>query len=104
MVDEDGAPGPEPTNLRFLRVLVSVLTGVMILGISTNVGLMIWKFTAEPAPLMPDSITLPDGVEASAVTLGPGWYAVVTDDNRILIYDRDSGALRQTVTVKEAQN
>jgi hypothetical protein len=34
------------------------------------------------------------------VTQGDDWFAIVTDDNRILIYDRQSGSLRQTVTIE----
>ena len=42
---------------------------------------------------LPDEVTLPGGVRASAVTMGPDWFAVVTEDDRILIFERDSGRL-----------
>lgn len=51
-------------------------------------------------PIVPESLTLPDGAAAVAFTQGSDWVAVVTDDDRILIYDRASGALRQTVAVE----
>ena len=35
-----------------------------------------------------EQITLPDGVNATAITIGQGWWAVVTDDQRVLIYDQ----------------
>ncbi|MEO0751304.1 MAG: DUF6476 family protein, partial [Pseudomonadota bacterium] len=35
-----------------------------------------------------------------AFTQGDDWYAVVTEDDQILIFDRDSGTLRQTITVE----
>ena len=98
MTDPKG-PIPEPPNLRFLRRLVTVLTAVMIGGLLVIVGLLVIRFSRPPAPL-PDGITLPAGVTAEAFTLTPGWYAVVTDDGaRILIFNRASGALMQTVAV-----
>ncbi|MEM6309194.1 MAG: DUF6476 family protein [Pseudomonadota bacterium] len=97
-------PLPEPENLRFLRRLVTVLTATMILGITTIVVLVFIRFSqetpAQTAPVLPDSLSLPDGAVAMAVTYGPGWYAVVTRQGEILIFDQSSGALRQTVTVK----
>ncbi len=48
---------------------------------------------------LPDQVTLPEGVRADAVTMGQGWYAIVTDDDRILIFDRASGELRQSVEI-----
>jgi hypothetical protein len=52
------------------------------------------------APALPDSITLPDGTRATAFTQGSDWYAVVTAQDQILIFDRATGALRQTVTLQ----
>ncbi len=94
---------PEPAHLRFLRRLVTVLTATMILGIIAIVALLIIRFTGEtPAqsgPVLPDRITLPHGETATAVTAGPGWYAVVTDAQEILVFDRESGELRQRVPI-----
>ncbi|WP_366194553.1 DUF6476 family protein [Meridianimarinicoccus marinus] len=110
MVDNSDAAGPEPANLRFLRILVSVLTAVMILGIVTIIGLMIWKFSGETAPslpdvvTLPDTVTLPDGTVPMAVTVGAAWYAVVTAQDEILIFDKATGTLRQQVKITvEAQ-
>lgn len=91
---------PEPPNLRFLRILVTVLTAVMIGGLITIVALLVIRFSGS-APVVPDSIALPDGAVAEAFTMGGDWYAVVTQGGtRILIFDRASGALRQTVVVE----
>lgn len=96
-------PLPEPQNLRFLRLLVTVLTATMILGIGTIVVLLFIRFSsgtpAEIAPLLPDAISLPEGVTARAVTVGEDWYAVVTHNDEILIFDRGNGALRQRVRI-----
>ncbi len=91
----------EPANLKFLRLLVTVLTGTMIVGVVVIIGLLVMRINAKPAATaMPDSITLPDGAIASAYTVGKGWYAVVTTGNEILVFDQDSGALRQTIQIK----
>ena len=89
----------EPANLRFLRLLVTGLTGIMIVGLVVVVALIVIRLN-DGGPTMPDQITLPEGVSASALTIGEGWWAVVTDDNRILIYDQMTGALRQEVEIK----
>lgn len=88
----------EPANLRFLRQLITVLTVVMIGGLVVVVGLLVTRFYSA-GPEMPDSITLPDGSEATAFTRGDGWYAVVTADNQILIFDAITGQLKQTIDV-----
>lgn len=90
---------PEPSNLRFLRILVTTLTAVMICGLVVIVGLLVIRFSSTPGPALPESIALPDGVQAVAITAAQDWYAVVTDDNRILVFSRTTGALRQTVQI-----
>jgi hypothetical protein len=50
--------------------------------------------------MLPDVITLPDGTQALSYTVGPDWYGIVTAQNTILIFDRNTGALRQTVTIE----
>ncbi len=96
-VDDIETP-PEPPNLRFLRLLVTTLTAIMIVGVVTVVWLLVIRLNADPAPLaLPDEVTLPDGITATAFTIGSDWFAVVTEDDRILIYDQATGALRQTV-------
>jgi hypothetical protein len=88
----------EPANLRFLRRLVTVLTTVMICGVIVVIGLLVTRLSSD-APAVPAEITLPDGATATAFTQGSDWYAIVTDTNQILIYDRLTGALRQTVVI-----
>lgn len=89
---------PEPANLRFLRLLVTVLTGVMIAGVILIIALIVIRFR-DPGPQVPEDLTLPADVTPQAVTFGTGWVAVVTDDDRILIYDRVTGRLTQEVAI-----
>lgn len=92
---------PEPANLTLLRRLVTGLTAVMIVGLVVVVGLIVIRFSQDrDGPPLPATLELPDGAKALAVTAGDGWYAVVTQDNRILIFDALTGALRQSVQVE----
>lgn len=88
----------EPANLRFLRRLVTVLTTVMICGVLVVIGLLVTRLNRD-SPILPQEIALPEGASAVAFTQGPDWYAVVTDRNEIVIFDRLTGKLRQTVQV-----
>ena len=81
-----------------LKRLVTTLTVVMILGFLVLIAALVIRLNADPLPL-PDRISLPDGVTALAFTQGTDWFAVVTDADTILIYDRATGSLRQTVQV-----
>lgn len=85
--------------MRFLKALVTVLTAVMIIGMVVVVGLLITRLNGAQSLVLPDTLTLPEGARATAITTGPDWYAVVTDTNQILIYNADH-SLRQTVEVQ----
>lgn len=96
----------EPANLKFLRRLVTILTGTMIVGVVVIIGLLVMRINGNPAPTalspdLPADITLPEGTRATAFTMGNTWYAVVTADDKILIFDRKTGILRQTVQIRE---
>ena len=79
-----------------------LLTLTMIVGVITIVGVIVTRMpqAMQRPPALPDSITLPDGTRATAFTQGSDWYAVVTAQDQILIFDRVTGALRQTVTLQ----
>ena len=84
---------PDIPHLRFLRALVTVLAGVMIVGLLVLILLIVIRFREDGTtlPALPDAITLPEGATAQAITAGPGWYMVVTDDARALVYTADGG-------------
>ncbi|MEH6772897.1 MAG: DUF6476 family protein [Cereibacter changlensis] len=99
----DQAPAPDglPPSLRFLKGLVITLTLTMIVGVIVVVAVIVTRMPQmmrSSAPL-PAEITLPAGVKAQAVTQGGDWYAIVTTDDRILMFDRASGDLRQEVKI-----
>jgi len=77
---------------------VLALTVVMIAGFVILIGTLVVSLNRQ-GPVLPDSIALPDGATAVAFTQSSDWFAVVTDNDRILIYDR-TGALRQEVAIE----
>ncbi|THD84569.1 hypothetical protein E7811_02165 [Aliigemmobacter aestuarii] len=87
-----------PPSLTFLKWLVIVLTLTMIGGVITVVALIVTRMPQafDRGPVMPSSITLPEGARATAYTQGIGWFAVVTEDQRLLIF-REDGTLRQEI-------
>ncbi len=90
---------PEPGNLRFLRVLVTVLTITMIGGLIAVFSVIVIRFPNAGAPLaLPSEIALPEGVEAEAVTLMRDRVLVVSGDE-ILVFSAD-GALLQRVALQ----
>ncbi|MEM7074247.1 MAG: DUF6476 family protein [Pseudomonadota bacterium] len=102
----------DPALVTYLRRLVTALAVVMIGGFLVLVGLFVSKFSeltpssagSNATLVLPDTLRLPDGARALAVTQGPTWYAVVTTDNRILIFDSATGALRQSVKMEETDD
>lgn len=102
----ENTPDPQqvdPGLVKYLRLLVTVLTTVMIAGFLVIVVLFVTRFSDAFDPDLPDEITLPDGTSPLAYTKGDGWYAVVTQDDQILIYDDDDGALLQTIKINTSQ-
>ena len=81
---------------------MTVLTIMFILGFAIVVALFVYKFRdlEIPGPMkIPDSIVLPPGTEVQAFTQGRDWHAVVTQDNRILIYGSESDQPIQEIEI-----
>ncbi len=79
--------------------MVMLLTAVMIGGVLVTFALIVIRLS-DRTPTLPDQIELPDGAKAQAVTIGNNWYAVATDDNRILIFDKTTAKLRQEIVLE----
>ena len=78
--------------------MVMLLTAVMIGGVLVTFALIVIRLS-DRTPTLPDQIELPNGAKAQAVTIGNNWYGVVTDDNRILIFDKTTAKLRQEIVL-----
>ena len=98
-MDEAPQEADLPPSLRGLKRLVTALTLTMIVGFVVLIAALVIRLNADPLPL-PDRVDLPDGVSAVAFTQGDDWFAVVTSDDRILIYDRATSQLRQDIAVE----
>ncbi|WP_281842731.1 DUF6476 family protein [Sinisalibacter aestuarii] len=98
-MDEAPLPEKDARLLRYLKTLVTALTVTMIAGFIVLIAVIVMRFNAEGTVPLPDQIALPDGVAATAITRGPDWLGVVTDDGRILIYGLDGTTLRQEIAV-----
>ena len=91
-------PEKDVPHLAFLRRLVTVLSFTMIAGMVMLIALFVIRFQDSGIDL-PKAITLPDGKRPVAFTQTRSWYAVVSADDQILIFNL-KGELVQTVPVK----
>ncbi|MBA85163.1 DUF6476 family protein [Thalassobius sp. S69A] len=85
--------------LKFLKVLVTVLTVTMIAGVVAIVSLFVIRYNQTP-PDFPQVLTLPPGTSAQAYTQTRRWYAIVTQDDRILIYSRATQKLVREIRLE----
>ena len=69
----------------------------MIFGLLTIVVLFVMRFNEMNRLELHEEVVLPDGVRATAYTQGEGWFAIVTDNDEILIFDGLTGGLQQRV-------
>ncbi len=92
-----------PPSLRFLKALVIVLMLSMILGVITVTLLLVTRLRAplSAPPALPPELQMPAGETPATVIPGRDWLGVVTDSDRILIFNHD-GSLRQEITVTPA--
>jgi Flp pilus assembly protein protease CpaA len=91
-----------PPSLRLLKWLVVALTLTMIGGVITVVALLVTRMPQSFAATdltLPEAIALPEGAKAQAVTFGEGWIALVTTDDRILVFLPD-GTLNQEIRIE----
>lgn len=92
----------DPSLVRYLKLLVTALAGVMIVGLVAVISLLVIRLQADVPPL-PSRITLPEGTKAQSYTQGENWFAVVTEDERILIFARDGATLLQEIKIKTGE-
>lgn len=85
-----------PPSLRLLRTLVTLLMAVMIVAVITVVWLLVTRWP-EPGVTTPEALALPAGAVPYAVTQGPNFWVVVTQDNRILTFDKDGTFAREII-------
>ncbi len=87
-----------PPDLRFLKALVTILTGVMIVGVIAIVALLVTRLPGGGVTL-PEQLILPVGTEVVAVTQAPSYWLVTTADDRVLIFAPD-GTFRRELALE----
>lgn len=86
-------------HLDYLRRLVTLLSATMIGGMIILIILFVIRFQQDILNV-PSEITLPSGVKPIAFTQTRDWYAVVTQENKILLFT-PKGKLFQTVEITQ---
>ncbi len=88
--------------MRYLKWLVTALSVTMIVGFIVLVTVVVMRFNQGTAPTAwPDTLALPEGVTAEAVTRGADFLLVVSDDGRVLVFSPDGQVLRQEIDIAE---
>ncbi|PCD77033.1 DUF6476 family protein [Pseudothioclava arenosa] len=97
MLPSDPAPLPE---IRFLKILVSLLTATMIAGLVAIVTLLVIRLPGQaPMPELPPTISLPEGASVEAITFAREFTLVVTEAGVVLVY-RPDGTLAQELALE----
>ena len=98
-MDDPSGPAPSlPPDLRFLRGLVTVLTGVMIAGLIAVVALLVTRLPGA-AVRAPEALAMPEGAAPLAVTQMPSGWLVTTTDGRAFFFAPD-GALEREIALR----
>lgn len=95
--------GPLPPNLRFLRILVTVLTAVMILGVITIVMLLVIRLSDTGTAILvhPEVFAVPEGVGTVGYSVIDGYTVIVGDDRVIRVFTSDTRELVQEMVLGE---
>ncbi|OAN72668.1 hypothetical protein A8B78_19495 [Jannaschia sp. EhC01] len=95
--------GPLPPNLRFLRVLVTVLTAVMILGVLTVILLLVIRLNDIRGPILvhPEVFSIPAGVNTVGYSVVDGYTVIIGDDGIIRVFASDTQELVQQLDLNE---
>ncbi|WP_158241867.1 DUF6476 family protein [Tabrizicola sp. TH137] len=94
-MDDTPDTGALPPSLIFLKWLVIVLMVTMIGGVITIVGLLVTRMPDGSSVGVPEAVVLPEGERAAAVTVAVGMLLVVTESQRLLVFDRMGTLIRE---------
>ena len=98
-MEQPTEPENKVPHLDYLRRLVTLLSATMIGGMIILLILFVIRFQQDKLSVPPE-ITLPSGVTPIAFTQTRDWYAVVTQENTILLFT-PKGKLFQTVEITQ---
>ena len=94
-MDDTPDPAGLPPSLTFLKWLVIVLMITMIVGVITIVGLLVTRMPDGSSVGVPEAVVLPEGERAAAVTVAQDMLLVVTESQRLLVFDRMGTLIRE---------
>ena len=94
------ATPPEVPHLRFLKLMVGGLAVAMVLGLGAIVTILWLRLSAPALPDLPESVSLPEGSTAEAVTFARDRLIVVTNRGEVLVFGSD-GVLQQQVVLDQ---
>jgi len=98
-MEQPTEPENKVPHLDYLRRLVTLLSATMIGGMIILIILFVIRFQQDKLSVPPE-ITLPSDVTPIAFTQTRDWYAVVTQENTILLFT-PKGKLFQTVEITQ---
>jgi hypothetical protein len=100
-MDEDTPlSGQDAALVRYLKWLVTALSVTMIAGFIVLVTVVVMRFNQGTTPAAwPETLALPEGVTAQAVTRGPDFLVVVSEDGRVFVFSPDGQTLRQEIEI-----
>ena len=90
---------PEPTNLQFLRKLVTILTATMILGMVAIFTLLVIRLQPT-SNIFPNVVALPETTNILSISRTPNELIVTTNDKFIYILSIDGTKILQTLKMK----
>ncbi len=105
-MEEQELSPEDARTLRFLRILVFVLTATMIAGMALLIVLFWLRFSGrEAAPAealtLPDMLELPAGETAAAVTRAKDFWVVVGQEGVVYFFAPDGGAPIRSLEMSE---
>lgn len=89
--------GVDVRVVRYLRILVTILTAVMVVGMIVLVTVFVMRFpdgTAQQrqgGPEVPQVLDLPKGVWAEAVARTEDFWVIVAETGDVYFFDRAGG-------------
>ena len=98
-MEQPTEPENKVPHLDYLRRLVTLLSATMIGGMIILIILFVIRFQQDKLSVPPE-ITLPSVITPIAFTQTRDWYAVVTQENTILLFT-PKGKLFQTVEITQ---
>ena len=90
-----------PPSIKLLKLLVTVLACVMIIGFIIIVSLFVLNFQKSHVSI-PVTLELQTGIKPIAFTQTKDWFSIISATNEILNYKND-GTLIKSITVQDSE-